>query len=313
MCEVAGMTPGEKSDAVMWTGSGRQWTPIAYPPQLMPTRIVDGQAPGISYRIEGELVPVLHCALDGSQHVYFEHHIVLWKSPAMQIGMRKLDGSFRRVVAGMDVFMTEAKSAGEIAFSRDGSGHIVPVHLAQGQEIVVREHQFLAATGNVAYTFRRLRSVVNMLSGRSGIFVDRFTARAGEGVVWLHGYGNVFEGLLPFPWVNRCAKSVGIRIQQRVPTVGPAWFTTTSPDRPPFGGPGGILWSPGPLPSPISDHRRACAEAAEPGEYQRYLHLGRPNPPTETAEEPFLKRSWLRARRSTLNPVDGYITTRGCR
>jgi hypothetical protein len=30
------------------------------PPQLMPTRIEDGQVPGLADRIEGELVPVLH-------------------------------------------------------------------------------------------------------------------------------------------------------------------------------------------------------------------------------------------------------------
>ena len=29
------------------------------PPQLLPTTLEDGQAPGIKYRIDGELVPVL--------------------------------------------------------------------------------------------------------------------------------------------------------------------------------------------------------------------------------------------------------------
>jgi len=35
------------------------------PPQLLPTTLEDGQAPGIKYRIDGELVPVLHTWLDG--------------------------------------------------------------------------------------------------------------------------------------------------------------------------------------------------------------------------------------------------------
>jgi len=51
------------------------------PPQLLPTNH-DGAAPGLRYRIQGELVPVLHVALDGSVPVYFEHHVVLWKRPA---------------------------------------------------------------------------------------------------------------------------------------------------------------------------------------------------------------------------------------
>jgi uncharacterized protein (AIM24 family) len=32
-----------------------------------------------------------------------------------------------------------------------------------------------------------------MLFGGTGFFIDRFTARSGEGILWLHGYGNVFE------------------------------------------------------------------------------------------------------------------------
>jgi hypothetical protein len=54
------------------------------PPQLLPSKLEDGQAPGIRYRIDGELVPVLHTWLDGTVPIYFEHHVVLWKDPAAQ-------------------------------------------------------------------------------------------------------------------------------------------------------------------------------------------------------------------------------------
>lgn len=99
------------------------------PPQLLPTSITDGRAPGLQYRIQGELVPVLHLWLDGSTPVFFEHHVVLWKSPEMQIGMHAIHGAFKRMVAGMQVFLTEARGPGEIAFSRDGAGHVFPLHL----------------------------------------------------------------------------------------------------------------------------------------------------------------------------------------
>ncbi len=163
------------------------------PPQILPTKILDGQAPGITYRIEGELVPSLHITLDGSVSVFFEHHIVLWKDPQLQIGMRAVSGAFKRLIAGMQIFMTETKGAGEIAFSRDGAGHVFPLHLKQGQTIEVREHQFLAATANLDYGFSRQKGISNMLLGSTGFFVDKFEAKKEEGVVWLHGYGNVFE------------------------------------------------------------------------------------------------------------------------
>ncbi len=162
-------------------------------PQIMPTQIPDGTAPGVNYRIEGGLVPVLHMALSGEVPVYFEHHVLLWKYPTMQIGLHPLKkGLKRRVLGGMPLLLCEAQSAGELAFSRDASGHVVALHLQPGEGIMVREHQFLAATGHVAYDYTRMKGFANALYG-GGFFVDQFLSSDNEGVVWVHGYGNVFQ------------------------------------------------------------------------------------------------------------------------
>ncbi|GAC1399827.1 MAG: AIM24 family protein [Chloroflexota bacterium] len=162
-------------------------------PSLLPTNVEAGEAPGVTYRIQGELVPVLHIWLDGSIPVFFEHHVVLWKDPGLDIGIRAMKGALKRMIAGMQIFLTEARGPGEIAFSRDGAGHVFPLHLQPGQTILAREHQFLAATGHISYTFNRVKGIGSMLFGSSGFFVDHFSAGAEEGVVWLHGFGNVFE------------------------------------------------------------------------------------------------------------------------
>jgi uncharacterized protein (AIM24 family) len=57
----------------------------------------------------------------------------------------------------------------------------------------VREHQFIAATDNLDYSFERIKGVQNMLLGGSGFFMDKFRATAGDALVWLHGHGNVFQ------------------------------------------------------------------------------------------------------------------------
>jgi uncharacterized protein (AIM24 family) len=181
-------------------------------PTILPTQITQGSAPGLNYRLEGELVPVLHMALSGEVPVYFEHHVLLWKYPSMQIGLHPLKkGLKRRVFGGMPLLLIEAQSAGELAFSRDAPGHIAALHLPPGHGIVVREHQFLAATGNVEYDYSRIKGFANMLYG-GGFFVDEFLAADQEGVVWVHGYGNVFEKVLdpgetidiePGGWVYR--------------------------------------------------------------------------------------------------------------
>jgi len=162
-------------------------------PQLIKTNETAGRTNGVDYTIQGELLPSLTLNLDGSREVFFEHHIILWKDASMEVGIRKLKGAFKRVFAGMPIFLTEARSQGSIGLSRDYPGHILAVHIQPGEQIFVREHQYLAATGNVDYTFQRAGGVSSMLFGSQGFFIDRFSADNEEAVVWIHGNGNLFE------------------------------------------------------------------------------------------------------------------------
>jgi uncharacterized protein (AIM24 family) len=45
----------------------------------------------------------------------------------------------------------------------------------------------------VQYDFFWQQGLANVFFSRTGLFIDRFGAQGGEGVVLLHGYGNVFE------------------------------------------------------------------------------------------------------------------------
>ncbi len=146
--------------------------------------------------IEGELVPVVDIMLGGQMPIYFEHHILLWKHPGVQIGFKSMKGMARRLFAGLQIFITEAYGPGNIAFSRDSVGQIVALRLQPGQMVEVREHQFLFATGNIDYGFTFVQGAANILFSRTGLFIDQFTAQGGEGMVVLHGYGNVFEKTL---------------------------------------------------------------------------------------------------------------------
>lgn len=168
---------------------------LATAPVLKPTTAQSETFAGVTYHLDGELVPVLTVELTGIP-VYFEHHVLLWKDTQTQIGVKQLAGAFKRVMSGMPIFMTEAHGPGRIAFSRDGVGHLFAMHLKQGQTLDVREHQFLAATDQLDYTFARVKGVANMLMGGTGFFIDTFTANKGDGILWLHGYGNVFEVFL---------------------------------------------------------------------------------------------------------------------
>ena len=161
-------------------------------PRQLNTSIANETFGGVTYHIEGQLVPVLHLELSHTP-VYFEHHILLWKDPQVAIELKPMRGLLKRMLAGMPVFMTSARGPGRIAFSRDGAGQVFALHLRPGESVDVREHQFLAATDGVEFTFNRVRGVANMLLGGTGFFVDTFTAESSVGILWLHGYGNVFE------------------------------------------------------------------------------------------------------------------------
>ena len=165
-------------------------------PVLLPTSAQNENYAGVTYHIEGEMVPSLHVEL-ASVPLYFEHHILLWKEPNVSISVKTLAGGFKRMLAGMPVFMTEAKGPGHIAFSRDGAGHVFAKHLKQGEGLDVREHQFLAATEQIEYSYQRVKGVANIMLGGTGFFIDHFRCNHAEGILWLHGYGNVFEVTLP--------------------------------------------------------------------------------------------------------------------
>ena len=55
-------------------------------PRLLPTVAPDETFAGVTYHLDGELVPALTVELSASQSIYFEHHILLWKHPPVDIG-----------------------------------------------------------------------------------------------------------------------------------------------------------------------------------------------------------------------------------
>jgi uncharacterized protein (AIM24 family) len=160
-------------------------------PEPIPTAVHDESFAGVTYHIRGELVPELQVVV-GERSVMFEHHVLLWKETQVNVELKKLKGAIKRKIAGLEFFVTKTSGAGHIAFSRDSPGQCVPMHLRQGEGLDVREHQFIAATDNLDYSFERIQGVRNMLVGGSGIFMDKFRATDGDALVWLHGHGNVF-------------------------------------------------------------------------------------------------------------------------
>jgi len=215
-------------------------------PRLLPTEARDETYAGVTYHLDGELVPMLTIEIPPGEGIYFEHHVLLWKHPSVEIGIKPMRGMLKRMIAGMQVFITEARGAGQIAFSRDGAGHILGLHLEPGEELHVREHQFLAATSNIDYTFDRIKGVANLLFGGTGFFIDKFHGARGHGILWLHGYGNVFEKVLavgesidiePGAWLY---KDPSVRMETNATSLSTGLLASTTIVMNRFTGPGRI-------------------------------------------------------------------------
>lgn len=150
-------------------------------------------------QIEGNYVPVADMNLAAPDSIYFTHHVLLWKDPHVDITAMSLAGGWKRMFAGLPLIMTQAQGPGRLAFSRDAPGEMIALPIQPGEEVDVREHLFMVATGNVAYDWFQTGIWFTTQSGDDkethypvGMFMDRFSAPRAPGLLLLHAAGNVF-------------------------------------------------------------------------------------------------------------------------
>jgi uncharacterized protein (AIM24 family) len=150
-------------------------------------------------QIEGTYVPVADMKLAAEDSIYFTHHVLLWKDPGVNITAMSLKGGWKRVFAGLPLIMTQAQGPGHIAFSQDSPGELIALPLQHGQAVDVREHLFLAATGNIDYDWFQTNIWFQTRKGDEtetlypmGRVMDRFSATGAPGLLLLHAAGNVF-------------------------------------------------------------------------------------------------------------------------
>jgi uncharacterized protein (AIM24 family) len=166
------------------------------PPIKDMARIQFGQS---HVQIEGHQVPTADFSLAAGDSIYFGHHTMLWLDPATRLQAMSMAGGWKRLIAGLPVIMTQATGPGHIALSDDHAGEIVALPLNVGQQIWVREHRFLAASGNLTYGFEANNIWITTGTGNDaktlyplGYIGDRFSAQNNAALLLLHAPGNTF-------------------------------------------------------------------------------------------------------------------------
>jgi len=151
-------------------------------------------------QIAGTTVPVAEFALAQHDWIFFSHHVLLWTDGATRVENMPMRGGWNRRLAGMPLIMLEAIGPGHIALSDNHAGEVVALPLQHRQQMWVREHRFLCATGNVNYTWdynniwydtsqEQNKQEMHFPMGEYG---DIFTAKDGPGLLLLHSPGNTF-------------------------------------------------------------------------------------------------------------------------
>jgi uncharacterized protein (AIM24 family) len=156
---------------------------------------------GQSYcQIAGTTVPVAEFSLAQNDWIYFSHHVLLWTGPETRLGNMPMRGAWNRMMSGMPLIMVEGRGPGRVALSDNHAGELVALPLQHNQQIWVREHRFLAATGNISYDWHPTDvwyetgqdSDDREMHYPMGQYGDVFAAREGPGLLLLHSPGNTF-------------------------------------------------------------------------------------------------------------------------
>ena len=121
---------------------------VEQPPIRDMTRLQFGQS---HCQIAGTTVPVAEFNLAPDDWIYFSHHVLLWTEPQTRLANMPMRGGWNRKMAGLPLVMVEGRGPGHLALSDNHAGEIVALPMQHGQQIWVREHRFLCATGNVKY------------------------------------------------------------------------------------------------------------------------------------------------------------------
>ena len=169
---------------------------VEQPPVKDMARLQFGQS---HCQIAGATVPVAEFSLAPNDWIYFSHHVLLWTEPNTKLSTMSMSGGWNRKLAGLPLMMVEAHGPGHVALSENHAGEVVALPLQRGQEMWVKEHRFLTATGNVRYNWHQTGVWYTTGSGDDqethypmGQFGDVFGAHQGPGMLLLHAPGNVF-------------------------------------------------------------------------------------------------------------------------
>lgn len=142
----------------------------------------------MQHQIIGSTMPVLEIQLAAEEKIIAVSGELSWMTSAIDLttttqfggGGGGLLGTFKRVVGGGSLFMTEYCARGgdgKVAFATKLPGHIVPVDVSHGQTYLIHRHGFLCATPGVELSVGFQQSLGAGIFGGDGFILQKLAGQ----------------------------------------------------------------------------------------------------------------------------------------
>lgn len=151
---------------------------------------------GVKYHILGTVQQTLVVELQPSQVVYSDIGAMSWMTSTASMSTKAgggLGGMLKRAVSGASAFMIDFSvngGPGQVAFSTDFPGKIIPIELEPGKSIIMHRHAFMCAEKSAALDVYFTRKLGTGMFAGEGFILQKLT---GPGMVFAELDGDAVE------------------------------------------------------------------------------------------------------------------------
>jgi uncharacterized protein (TIGR00266 family) len=146
-----------------------------------PAEITGQSKNGLKYRIMGTMQQTLAVDLQPGQSIYSDTGAMSWMSANINMNIKAsggLAGMFKRAVGGTSAVIidfTASSVPGQVAFTTDFPGKILPFELDTNQSVIIHKHAFLCAEQSIGLdTFFTSKLGVGLF-GNEGFVLQKLT------------------------------------------------------------------------------------------------------------------------------------------
>jgi uncharacterized protein (TIGR00266 family) len=166
-------------------------------PDLPTIPEVTGQSKaGLKYHILGTVQQTLAAEIQPAQTIYSDTGAMSWMTATMAMNTKAgggLGGMLKRAVSGATAFIidfTASGAPGQVCFTTDFPGKILPLELDAGQSVIMHKHAFVCAEKSVALDVFFTRKLGAGLFAGEGFILQKLT---GPGMAFAELDGDAVE------------------------------------------------------------------------------------------------------------------------